>query len=68
MGDFVGIIKELREGERVSFDSKSVVPVVLVKEVDVKGLFRRSQREVPTALMYANVYATSMRLLFLVFY
>ena len=68
MGDFVGIIKELREGERVSFDSKSVVSVVLVKEVDVKGLFRRSQREVPTALMYANVYATSMRLLFLVFY
>ena len=68
MGDLVGIIKELRGGEKVSFDSKAVAPIVLVKEVDTKGLIRRSQREVPTALMYANLYVTNERLLFLVFY
>ena len=68
MADLVGIIKELREGEKVSFDSKAVVPVVLVKEVETKGLIRRSQKEVPTALMYANVYVTNKRVLFLVFY
>ena len=61
MGDIVGIIKELREGEKASFESKAVMPVALVKEVDAKGLIRRSQREVPTALMYA----TNQRLLFL---
>ena len=33
-----------------------------------KGLIRRSQREVPTALMYANVYVTNLRLLFLIFH
>ncbi len=68
MGDLVGVIKELREGEKVSFDSKAVAPIVLVKEVDTKGLIRRSPREVPTALMYANLYVTNERLLFLVFY
>ena len=68
MGDLVGIMKELREGEKVSFDSQAVVPIVLVKEVETKGMFRKSQREVPTASMYANVYATNQRLLFLVFH
>ena len=68
MGDLVGIIKELREGEKVSFDSKAVVPIVLTKEVNTKGLVRRSQKQVPTALMYANLYATNQRVLFLVFY
>ena len=68
MAGLVGIIKELREGEKVSFDSKAVVPIVMVKEVETKGLIRRSQREVPTALMYANVYVTNRRILFLVFY
>ena len=31
MGDLVGIIKELHEGEKVSFDNKVVTPIVLVK-------------------------------------
>jgi hypothetical protein len=31
MADLVGIIKELREGEKVSFDSKAVVPISMVK-------------------------------------
>jgi hypothetical protein len=68
MGDIVGIFKELREGEKASFESKAVMPSALVKEVDTKGLIRRSQREVPTALMYASLYVTNQRLLFLVFH
>ena len=68
MGDIIGIFKELREGEKVNLDSEAVLPIVLVKEVDTKGLIRKSQKEVPTALMFANLYVTSQRLLFLVYH
>ena len=51
MGALVGIFKELREGEKVSFDSQAVAPIVLFKEVATKGLIRRSEKDVPTALM-----------------
>ena len=60
--------KSFERGRRYSFDSKAVAPIVLIKEGDTKGLIRRSQREVPIALMYANLYVTNQRLLFLVFY
>ena len=64
----IGIIKELREGETASFESNGVMPIALVKEVATKGLIRKGQREVPTALMYATLFVTNQRLLFLVFH
>ena len=68
MESLIGVYKELRIDEELSFQSKMVTPAIFVKEAKVSTLFIPGKREVPIALVYANVYLTNQRLIFLVLY
>ena len=64
----VGVYKILSKDEEIIFESKTMTPVIFVKEAYIKKVLgREERREIPLSFMYTKSFLTSKRLLFLVF-
>ena len=61
----VGIYRELGEGEEVVYESKGAVPIVVVKELEVRKLMGVERKEHPLIYAIAHVYLTNRRLMIL---
>ena len=56
----VGVYKILSKDEEIIFESKTMTPVIFVKEAYIKKVLgREERREIPLSFMYTKSFLTS---------
>jgi hypothetical protein len=68
MSKVIGIYKELDDDEKLSFEGRTILPTVFIKEVEIKKLIGRETKEVPISYAMTKTYFTNKRLVFLILY
>ncbi len=68
MGDHIGIFRELDKNERIEFESKTILPIVFMKEAEIKKVLGKERKEFPISFAATNVYVTNKTLYFLILY
>jgi len=68
VSNVVGLYKDLDVDEKISFEGKTILPTVFIKEAEIKKLIGRETKEVPISYAMTKTYLTNKRLLFLILY